>query len=82
VRRHKAYSPIRLAPSKAGSSVLTETRTPADLSFSMGFSRMDGYTPSTRFDVGQIPRGIWAMSRTQLQVWVDGHEDYAAFLSC
>jgi hypothetical protein len=23
-----------------------------------------------------------AMSRTQLQVWVDGHEDYAAFLSC
>jgi hypothetical protein len=26
--------------------------------------------------------GKRAMSRTQLQVWVDDHEDYAAFLSC
>src|SRR5215510_10069556 len=35
---HSAYSPSRLAPSKAGSSVLTDTSTPARRSRSMGCS--------------------------------------------
>src|SRR6185369_5443486 len=39
---HNAYSPSRLAPSRAGSSVLMETTTPARRSRSIGWSSIVG----------------------------------------
>jgi hypothetical protein len=48
--------------------------------FRMVSAQPEAQSMATQYLVHAQVQG--AMSRTQLQVWAGGHEDYAAFLSC
>ena len=75
VERANSYSDGRSVASRLGSSVFTETRTPAVRNLSIGWASIDGQTFIDRLEVGQIPSGMprSASSATTLLIFDRPH---------